>query len=170
MRSLFAAAVFSLALTVSVPVMSVQIMAQTADAPAAPEAATPAEAPAEAAPAPAPEAAPAPAAEAPAAEAPAATAAAGEPAYIGTWADNPDQCSKPQDVQDAPMIISKDRFDQHEAHCEFTSISGNGNEWKVTSKCTVEGDEQPYEFGMSVADKSLAMVDDAGTHVYAKCE
>jgi nucleoid-associated protein YgaU len=166
MRSLFAAAVCSLALTFSMPGI-----AQTADAPAAPEAAMPAEAPAEAAaPAPAAEAAPAATAEAPAAEAPAATATAGEPAYIGTWADSADQCGKPQDVQDAPMIISKDRFDQHEAHCEFTSISGNGNEWKVTSKCTVEGDEQPYEFGMSVADKSLAMVDDAGTHIYAKCE
>jgi hypothetical protein len=175
MRSLFAAAVVSLALTFSVPVL-----AQTADAPApetaAPDAAMPAGKSTETAPAaPAPEAtqdaAPAPAAEAPAAtaDAPAATAAVGEPAYIGTWAEDSAQCSKPQDVQDAPMVISKDRFDQHEAHCEFTSISGNGNEWKVASKCSVEGDEQPYEFGMSVADKNLAMVDDAGSHVYTKC-
>ena len=169
MRSLFAAAVVSLAFAFSVPVL-----AQTADAPApetaAPDAAMPVEKPAAAAPA--PEAAPAPAAEAPApsADTPAAATVAGEPAYIGTWAEDSAQCSKPQDVQDAPMIMSKDRFDQHEAHCEFTSVSGNGNEWKVTSKCSVEGDEQPYEFGMSVADKNLAMVDDAGSHVYSKCE
>ncbi len=166
MRSLYAAAVFSLALAISLPAVAEPADAPAAPETAAPEAAAPAGKPAEAAPA--PEAAPA--AEAPAAEAPAAAAAAGEPAYIGTWADDPAQCSKAQDTEDAPMVISKDRFDQHEAHCEFTSVSGNGNEWKVTSKCSVEGDEQVYEFGMSVADKSLAMVDDAGTHIYAKCE
>jgi hypothetical protein len=162
MRSLYAIAVVSIALACSVPAM-----AQTTDAPA-PEATTPApaEAPAEK---PA-EAAPAPAAEAPAPAAPVADTGSGEPAYVGTWADDPAQCGKAQDTDEAPMVITKDRFDQHEAHCEFTSVSGNANEWKVTSKCSVEGDEQVYEFGMSVADKTLAMVDDAGTHIYSRCE
>ena len=95
--------------------------------------------------------------------------AAGGAAYAGTWADEPAQCAKAQDVEDAPMVVTKDRFDQHEAHCEFTSVSGNGNEWKVSSKCSVEGDEQAYDFGMSLADDKLTMLDDAGSHVYTRC-
>ncbi len=165
MRSLIAVAIAGLTLVCTVPAL-----AQYDTPAAAPEATPAAEAPAPGAEAPVPTAeAPAPAAESPA---PAAEAAppAGEPAYIGTWADDPAQCSQPQDSEDAPMVITKERFDQHEAHCEFTSVSGNGNEWKVSSKCSVEGDEQVYEFGMSVADKSLAMVDDAGTHIYSRCE
>jgi hypothetical protein len=158
MRSLLVVMIASLTLACTVPVL-----AQSDTPAAAPEAAAP-----EAAPAPAADT-PAPAADAPAPAADAAPAA-GEPAYIGTWADDPAQCSKPQDSDDAPMVITKDRFDQHEAHCEFTSVNGNANEWKVSSKCSVEGDEQVYEFGMSVADKSLAMVDDAGTHIYSRCE
>lgn len=99
-----------------------------------------------------------------------AAAAASDPAYVGTWAENPGQCANAQDSEDAPMVFTKDRFDQHEAHCTFTRTSNNANEWKVTSECSVEGDSQVYEFGMSVADKQLAMVDDAGTHLYARCE
>ncbi len=99
------------------------------------------------------------------------TVAAGKStAYEGTWAEDPTQCGKEQDVEDAPMVMGRGRFDQHEAHCTFKSISGNANEWKVTAECSVEGDSQAYEFGMSVADKQLAMVDDAGTHIYARCE
>ncbi|MEQ1578367.1 MAG: hypothetical protein ABL894_12015 [Hyphomicrobium sp.] len=104
------------------------------------------------------------------AAAPEAPAAAPEPAYVGTWADDPAQCGNAQDNEDAPMTVAKDRFDQHEAHCEFKSVSGNGNEWKVTSECSVEGDKQIYEFGMSLADGKLSMLDDAGTHVYARCQ
>ena len=159
MRSLIAAAVAALCLALAVPGF-----AQTGTA--APDAATPsaevkpsAEATPEAAPAAEEAAAPAPAAD-----------ASGEPAYAGTWAEDEAQCSKTQDVEDAPMVITKDRFDQHEAHCEFKSVSGNANEWKVTSECSVEGDKQTYEFGMSVADKKLAMVDDAGAHIYSRCE
>ena len=159
MRSLIATTVAALCLALAVPGF-----AQTGTA--APDAATPsaevkplAEVMPEAAPA--TEEAAAPAAEAD---------ASGEPAYAGTWAEDEAQCSKTQDVEDAPMVITKDRFDQHEAHCEFKSVSGNANEWKVTSECSVEGDKQTYEFGMSVADKKLAMVDDAGAHIYSRCE
>lgn len=111
-----------------------------------------------------------PATEAEAASAEAAAAAASaEAAYAGTWADDAAQCVNAQDVEDAPMVISKDRFDQHEAHCEFTSVSGHGNEWKVSSKCSVQGDEQAYDFGMSLTGDKLTMIDDAGPHVYTRC-
>ena len=95
---------------------------------------------------------------------------AGNPLYVGTWADDPAQCSIAQDRENAPMVMAKDHFDQHESHCSFKSVSGHENEWKVTSECSVEGESQIYEFGMSVADKQLTMLDDAGTHLYARCE
>jgi hypothetical protein len=195
MRSMIAFAVLALPLAVTMPALAEDVAPGTTTAPAAEQPAAPAaEAPAADAPAPAAEApapapeAPAPAAEAPApaadpapapaaADAPAAqpetpapeAAAADAPAYVGTWAEDAGQCGKPQDDADAPMSVAKDRFDQHEGHCEFKSINGSGNEWKVTAECTVEGDKQPYEFGMSVADDKLAMVDDAGTHIYSRC-
>ena len=159
MRSLLAVAVASVALACSVPALAqTDVPAEAAPA-AQPAPEAPAEKPAEAA------------AEKPAeAAAPAADASASaEPAYVGTWADNPEQCSKPQDDDDAPMIVAKNRFDQHEAHCEFTTVSANQDEWKVSAKCSVEGDEQPDDFGMSVAEKELTMIDDIGTQTYMRC-
>lgn len=155
MRSIVIAAIVSIAIACAGPAIA-QTETPAAD-PATPAAST--------APAASEAAAPQQATEV----APEAATAASEPAYVGTWADDPAQCGNTQDSEDAPMTIAKDRFDQHEAHCEFKSVSGNGNEWKVTSECSVEGDKQIYEFGMSLADEKLSMLDDAGTHVYARC-
>ena len=179
MRPLLAAVMTCLALACSSPVraepdapaadMAAPAAQSDTPAPAAAETTTPA---AEAAPSAADTAAPAAAEAPPAAAETAAPAASAEAdaAYVGTWADDPAQCGKPQDTEDAPMVLGKDRFDQHEAHCTFSSVSGNGNEWKVSSKCSVEGDEQAYDFGLSLADKTLSMIDDAGTHTYTRCE
>lgn len=99
-----------------------------------------------------------------------AAGAARDPAYVGTWAENPGQCAIAQDSEGAPMVFTKDRFDQHETHCTFKRMSNHANEWIVTSECSVEGDSQVYEFGMSVADKQLTMLDDIGTKLYMRCE
>ena len=154
MRSLIAVTFVALSLSMA------SVAAAQTDMPAAPSTE------------PAAETVPQPAEAAPAAEAApsdAAPAAAAEPAYVGTWSEDSAQCGVAQEMDNAPMVIAKDRFDQHEAHCEFTSVSGNGNEWKVSSKCSVEGDEQAYDFGMSLADDKLTMLDDAGSHVYTRC-
>ena len=99
-----------------------------------------------------------------------AAAAASVPAYIGTWAENPGQCANAQDSGDAPKVFTKDGFDQHETHCTFTRMSNHANEWIVTSKCSVEGDIQVYEFGMSVAGTQLTLLDDVGTRLYTRCK
>ena len=36
--------------------------------------------------------------------------------YVGTCALDIANCNTPQDSQNAPLVIAKDRYDQHEVH------------------------------------------------------
>ena len=69
-------------------------------------------------------------------------ARAADPAYVGTWGTNAAQCKVPQDQEGAPMIITAKGYDQHEAHCAFSSVKKKGQRWKIAAKCSVEGDSQ----------------------------
>jgi hypothetical protein len=99
----------------------------------------------------------------------AAPAQAEDPAYVGTWSGDLEQCKAPQDKQGAPMIIAKDRYDQHEAHCEFKSVEGAAPEWKIKADCTVEGSTQAMEFAFTVSGDTLTITDDTGTQDLLKC-
>lgn len=57
-----------------------------------------------------------------------APARAADPAFVGTWGIDDAQCKIPQDKQGAPMVITKNGYDQHEAHCAFKKVSNNKNE------------------------------------------
>ena len=104
-----------------------------------------------------------------AASALAAPAHAEDPAYVGTWSGDLEQCKAPQDKQGAPMVIAKDRYDQHEAHCEFKSVEGAAPEWKITADCTVEGSTQAMEYAFTVSGDTLTITDDTGTQDLLKC-
>jgi hypothetical protein len=91
------------------------------------------------------------------------------PAYVGTWASRPAQCRLGQEVQDAPMIIKRDGYDQHEAHCKFNSVQAQGKAWTVKAKCMVEGDTQDYGFVLQVSGNRLTIKDEAGTRNLARC-
>ena len=64
------------------------------------------------------------------------------PAYVGTWGNDTAQCKVPQEQEGAPLIITAKGYDQHEAHCTFTSVKKKGSAWKVRANCSVEGDSQ----------------------------
>jgi len=96
-------------------------------------------------------------------------ASADDPAYVGTWAGDLEQCKTPQEQQGAPMVIAKDRYDQHEAHCEFKSVEGTPPDWKINAECTVEGNPQPMEFAFTVSGDTLTIKDDTGTQDLLKC-
>lgn len=96
-------------------------------------------------------------------------ALAEDPAFVGTWSGDLEQCKAPQDKQGAPMIVTKDRYDQHEAHCEFKSVEGAAPEWKIKADCTVEGSAQPLEFAFTVSGDTLTITDDTGTQDLLKC-
>lgn len=106
-----------------------------------------------------------------AATAGAVTSARAEETYEGTWASDLAQCKLPQEDLNAPLVISKDRYDQHEAHCTFKSVTpGSANEWKIASECTVEGAAEPYDFTLVVSGDTLTVSDDTGARDLLRCK
>jgi hypothetical protein len=82
------------------------------------------------------------------------------PVFIGTWAVTASQCALPQESENAPYIFTADGFDQHEAHCDFSSIVPmTENEFRVGATCTVEGDEQRTAFDLTRAGDTLRIAD-----------
>ena len=51
----------------------------------------------------------------------AGAARADDPPFVGKWSLDPNYCSTVQEDQNAPLVIAKDRYDQHESHCTFKS-------------------------------------------------
>lgn len=89
--------------------------------------------------------------------------AADEPAYVGTWGAK-GQCKNAQESTDAPMIVTKDGYDQHEAHCKFTEVTQkNAKTWNVKATCTVEGAEQPEAMTLKVSGKKLTITGEGGS-------
>lgn len=97
-------------------------------------------------------------------------ARAADPAYVGTWASDLAQCKVPQERQEAPLVLSKDGYDQYETHCTFKSVDGADGEWKVKSDCTVEGTAESYEFTLTVSGDTLTLTDDTGARDLLLCK
>lgn len=98
------------------------------------------------------------------------SASAADPSYIGTWATDLAQCKVGQERQEAPLVLSKDGYDQHETHCKFKSVDGADGEFKVTSDCTVEGNAQPYDFTLTVSGDTLTVTDETGSRDLLRCK
>jgi len=98
-------------------------------------------------------------------------AAAQSPAYVGTWAVKAAHCRLGQDKQNAPLIMRRRGYDQHEAHCRFTSVRQQGAGWRVQASCSVEGDKQKHAFTLSVAGSRLTLREDGLRAVaYRRCK
>jgi len=98
------------------------------------------------------------------------SARAANPAYVGTWASDLAQCKVPQERQEAPLVLSKDGYDQYETHCTFKSVDGADGEWKVKSDCTVEGSAEPYDFTLIVSGDTLTLTDETGSRDLLLCK
>ncbi len=90
--------------------------------------------------------------------------------YVGTWALDIANCKTPQDSQDAPLVIAKDRYDQHEVHCTFKSVDAKESDYKVAGDCTVEGNAQSYDFTLTVSGDTLTFTDEAGARDFLRCK
>ena len=90
-------------------------------------------------------------------------------AYIGTWASDPAQCRVGQEEENAPMIMRRDGYDQHETHCRFTSVAPKGAAWNVRARCTVEGSNMNLNLTLSVAGDRLTVRDEHGPSTYRRC-
>jgi hypothetical protein len=91
------------------------------------------------------------------------------PAYIGTWATEPAQCRVGQEEENAPMIMRRDGYDQHEAHCRFTSVSPKGAAWSVRARCMVEGNNMSLNLALAVTGDRLTVRDEHGPSTYQRC-
>jgi hypothetical protein len=90
--------------------------------------------------------------------------------YVGTWALDIANCQTPQDSQDAPLVIAKDRYDQHEVHCTFRSVDAKESDYKIAGDCTVEGNAQSYDFTLTVSGDTLTFTDEAGARDFLRCK
>jgi hypothetical protein len=90
--------------------------------------------------------------------------------YVGTWALDIANCKILQDSQDAPLVIAKDRYDQHEVHCTFKSVTPKEGDYKVAGDCTVEGNPQSYDFTLTVSGDTLTFTDEAGARDFLRCK
>ena len=63
--------------------------------------------------------------------------------FAGTWGVDQAQCKIPQEMAEAPIVLTEKGYDQHEAHCTFSKVTSTGpGAWKAEGACTVEGNEQ----------------------------
>lgn len=94
---------------------------------------------------------------------------AAEPAYVGTWGIDAAQCKVAQEQQGAPMIVSAHGFDQHEAHCTFTSVKQTGASWSIKAACSVEGDMQTDSFRLTRKGETLVMSRGQIAQTFIRC-
>ncbi len=89
---------------------------------------------------------------------------------MGVWALEIRHCSTEQSSLDAPMLVAKDHYDQHETHCTFKSVEANASDYKISADCTVEGDKQSADFMLTVSGNTLTFTDATGARDFLRCE
>jgi hypothetical protein len=97
-------------------------------------------------------------------------ASADDAPYACTWALDVATCKTPQESQDAPLVIAKDRYDQHEVHCTFKSVTPKDSDYSIAGDCMVEGNAQSYDFTLTVSGDTLTITDEAGARDFLRCK
>ncbi len=97
------------------------------------------------------------------------SAAMAAPAYVGTWGVTAAQCKIPQERQGAPLVMKAKGYDQHEAHCTFTSVRKSAGAWKVAAQCLVEGSRQKDAFALKVEGDTLILTQGKVARTYKRC-
>jgi len=66
------------------------------------------------------------------------------------------------------MVLRRDGYDQHEAHCKFTRVA-KGGAWSVKARCVVEGNNVNINLTLAVAGDRLTVRDERGPSTYRRC-
>jgi len=82
------------------------------------------------------------------------TPATAEPTFAGAWSADVKNCRVPQEMENAPMLISPKGYDQHEAHCTFLNLVKSGRNYQAATKCSVQGDSQTGTITMVMQDRN----------------
>jgi len=78
------------------------------------------------------------------------------PGYVGTWAVSRAACANPADKANAPLVITADRLDQFETHCNLTKMRRRFlGGWEATARCQVEGSIQYDTLSLKVRGPTL---------------
>jgi hypothetical protein len=96
-------------------------------------------------------------------------AVAQSPPFVGKWASQASQCRLAQQSENAPMIVRRDGYDQHETHCKFKSVRPQMPAYAIKAQCEVEGDTQDLDLVFQVTGNRLTIRDEAGARVLQKC-
>jgi hypothetical protein len=97
-------------------------------------------------------------------------AVAQQPAYVGTWALKSAQCRLNQRDPNAPLIMRRNGYDQHETHCRFSRIRARGRStWTLLAACTVQGDKRTSTLTLAVSRNRLTMRNRSGRRVLTRC-
>jgi hypothetical protein len=91
------------------------------------------------------------------------------PPYAGKWASQPSQCRVGQEKENAPMIMRRDGYDQHETHCKFTLVRPQMPAWLMKGKCTVDGGHVDIDLTLELAGNRLTVRDENGASSYQRC-
>lgn len=90
--------------------------------------------------------------------------------FAGTWGTDLEQCKRPQDEAEAPMVLTDKGYDQHEAHCTFSKVTPTGaGTWKVEAACTVEGNEQTDSMDLALTGDTLTINPGPNAHKLIRC-
>ena len=90
--------------------------------------------------------------------------------YVGTWSLDPTDCQTGQESENAPLVLAKDRYDQHESHCTFKSVAGKDSDWKIAAECTAQGAPLAYDFTLTVSGDTLTFTDSGGARDFLRCK
>jgi hypothetical protein len=96
--------------------------------------------------------------------------AADDAPYVGVWSLELRNCGAGQGSEDAPMLVAKDRYDQHETHCTFKSVEANDADYKTSADCTVEGDTQTADITLTVSGDTLTFTDETSARDFLRCQ
>lgn len=78
--------------------------------------------------------------------------------FAGTWGVDQEQCKIPQELAEAPIVLTEKGYDQHEAHCTFSKVTSTGpGTWKVDAACTVEGNPQTETMEFALKGDTLTI-------------
>jgi hypothetical protein len=66
------------------------------------------------------------------------------------------------------QAFAKDRYDQHEVHCTFKSVTEKDGDYKVAGDCTVEGNAKSYDFTLTASGDILTFTAEAGARDFPK--
>lgn len=90
-------------------------------------------------------------------------------AFVGSWADDADECREYQN-RGAPLAISTHAAKTADGKCDFQSIRREaGSRWRVVAQCLREGETWTAHVELALAGVNLIWSSERGVAKYVRC-